>query len=150
MNEGEAPRLRAAALNLLARREHSRDELRRKLLASGYSSAFVETELHALATEGLQSDRRYGEIYLAQRAARGFGPERIAPELRQRGLDPEQVDELIDGCGVDWCQRAAQVRAKKFGVAVPDEFPERARQIRFLAYRGFAGAQIDAALESGE
>jgi regulatory protein len=124
--------------------------LRRKLLANGVSSAFIEAELDALAIEGLQSDRRCGETYLAQRAAKGYGPDRIAPELRERGLAAELVAELIDESGIDWCERAAQVRLKKFGASMPRDFRERARQMQFLHYRGFSGEQIDAAMQNGD
>lgn len=124
--------------------------MRRKLLVHGFSSAIVEAELDALASEGLQSDRRCGETYLAQRAARGFGPERMALELRERGLAADQVAELIDACDIDWCERAAQVRAKKFGASMPRDYRKRVRQMRFLHYRGFSGDQIDAATQNGD
>lgn len=74
----------------------------------------------------------------------------MALELRERGFAAEQVAELIDECGIDWCERAAQVRTKKFGASMPRDFRERARQMRFLHYRGFSGEHIDAATQNGD
>ena len=75
----------------MARREHSRLELQRKLKARGHDAAEVSGVLDELAERHLQSDERYVEVYVRSRAARGYGPQRIALELKQRGLAVEVV-----------------------------------------------------------
>jgi regulatory protein len=133
------------AMNLLARREHSRAELIDKLLKREFDPADVETTVASLVERNLVSDERFAESFATGRMRRGQGPVRIRQELRQRGV----ADALIDACLVtlapDWGGIAIEVRRKKFGAAVPDEFKEKARQMRFLQYRGFTTEQIQAA-----
>jgi regulatory protein len=102
--------------------------------------------LDALAATDLQSDRRYAEGYCRARAAQGFGPVRIRGELASRGVDHGLIDEILDASGEDWAEKARFVRRKRFGAREPEDFSERARQMRFLEYRGFGHAQIRAAL----
>jgi regulatory protein len=129
-------------MDLLARREHSRAELGAKLRARGADPSTLETVLDALAAERLQSDARYAEQYLRQRAEKGYGPLRIAQELRQRGIAESQVDEALARQEFDWAEQASAVRAKRFGRMPPRDIRERAKQVRFLEYRGFAADQI--------
>jgi regulatory protein len=129
-------------MDLLARREHSRAELGAKLRARGADPSTLETVLDALAAERLQSDARYAEQYLRQRAEKGYGPLRIAQELRQRGVAESQVDEALARQEFDWTEQASAVRAKRFGRMPPRDIRERAKQVRFLEYRGFAADQI--------
>lgn len=122
-------------------REHSRAELRRKLLARGGDPAAVETVLDALTQRRLQSDARYAEEYVAQRAARGYGPVRIRAELRERGIESAVIAEWLDERDPVWRQRLAEVACKRFGATGPADFKDRARRARFLEYRGF-GAEL--------
>ena len=98
----------------------------------------------------MQSDARYAEQYVAQRAARGYGPARIRAELRERGVTDADIDEALDGAAEDWAAIARDTRRRRFGAAGPADFRERARQGRFLQYRGFTSEQIRAALGPGE
>jgi regulatory protein len=131
-------------MDLLSRREHSREELRRKLTAREVPAEEIETALDRLVKEGLASDDRFAEAFVSSRLRRGQGPQRIRRELETRGVDPGLAEaELADA---DWTASARAVREKKFGPDLPGDFQERARQARFLQYRGFTGEQIRQAL----
>ncbi|NIM29076.1 MAG: regulatory protein RecX [Gammaproteobacteria bacterium] len=134
----------------MARREHSRGELTRKLLARGFGEPAVDDALDALEAENLLSDRRFTETFVEQRIARGHGPMRIRHELRQRGIDSALACEYIDGDGSRWGERAAVVRHKRFGSDPPQDIRDRSRQTRFLAQRGFEHEHIRYALDERE
>jgi len=139
-----------AALDLLARREHSRSELERKLGARGFAEELIAPTLDALEESGELASARFTESFIRARAARGQGPARIRAELAERGIDREQAAELLQRAGIDWAAIARSVRDKRFGAERPTDFKERARQARFLEYRGFDGDQIGRALRSGD
>jgi regulatory protein len=135
------------AVELLARREHSRLELTRKLAARGYPEAMIVAALDELERSGVLAAGRFIESFIRSRVARGQGPVRIRAELAQRGVAEEQADELLGNQDIDWQEEVRAVRRKRFGAAPPRDFRERARQARFLQYRGFTPDQVRAALE---
>ncbi len=141
--------IRLQAMNLLARREHLRHELATKLKRrfGGEAEPLIEAALDDLSTEGLLSDERFAESYIRQRIGKGYGPDRIRQELRQKGLNTVLLELALEAADVDWAERAAGVRLKKFGAAPPLDFKEKARQMRFLNYRGFSGEFAAAALD---
>lgn len=138
--------IRARALNLLARREHSRLELARKLRQRGMAGADLEQVLDELAAARLLSDTRFAEEYARSRAGRGYGPVRIRAELRERGIDDAGIQTALAELGEDWCQQARAARQRRFGAEPPVDLKERARQSRFLQQRGFSPEQIRQAL----
>jgi regulatory protein len=144
----EAIKARKKAMDLLARREHARGELERKLAAAGFDTDVVADALQQLSEEGLQSDRRFVESFVQSRINQGKGPLRIHADLGQRGIAAGLVDEVLGEAGEDWYELARQARVKKFGRSQPDGFREKARQMRFLQYRGFEPDQIRAAVAS--
>lgn len=133
--------LRARALRLLARREHARHELARKLSPHAESSAALEVLLDDLSARRLLSDERYVEMRLNARAAR-FGNARLACELRVQGVSEELVASAL-AASDDELKRARQVWQRKYGdqSGVLDA-TARARQTRFLMSRGFSGETI--------
>jgi len=137
-------------MDLLARREHSRLELERKLLGKGLAPAAIEQVLRDLSTEGLQSDERFTEAFISSRRQRGSGPIRIAMELQQRGVSEALIECYLDEQDSHWHRAAVKVREKRFGRLPPADFKERARQMRFLQYRGFTMAQIQQAVGRDE
>jgi len=139
-----------AALDLLARREHSRRELERKLDARGFAEELIAPTLDALEESGELASARFTESFIRARAAKGQGPVRIRAELAERGIDREQAAELLQRADIDWAAIASSVRDKRFGPQRPSDFKERARQARFLEYRGFDGGQIGSALKSDD
>ena len=84
---------------------------------------------------------------MRSRVAKGQGPQRIRAELAQRGIADAAADEVLRGADVDWLTTIRAVRRKRFGPDLPSDYTERARQARFLQYRGFNSEQIRAALE---
>jgi regulatory protein len=136
-------------MDLLARRDHSRLELRRKLLAHGVSEPVVECVLDEIEAQGLQSDVRFVENYVYHRVRRGYGPLRILEELKVRGIEDSLAKQYIDSSATEWEERIMQVRAKRFGARLPHDFRERARQSRFLEYRGFTSDQIRRLMHPG-
>ncbi len=148
--EADARTVKAAALALLAGRDFGRRELARRLVGKGYPAALVEPVLDELAADRSLSEDRYVEQFVAQHAGRGQGPMRIRAELRERGVEAAAVEQAIDASEADWVEAARQARRRRFGAAPPGDFRERAKQARFLQYRGFSAEQIRAALGPGE
>jgi len=136
---------RVAALDALARRDHASGELRRKLLEKGYESTVVDEVLERLIAEKLVDDRRYVETFVCFHAARGHGPHRVRSDLQKLALQRELVEEALSDFG-DWMSHLHKARQKKFGAQLPTHYPDKQRQARFLAYRGYTGAQIRMAL----
>ena len=134
----------AAAVALLARRDLPSGELRERLGARGFAAEATAAALAALAAEGAVNDERYAHNYVAYHAGRGRGPIRIGADLRARGL-PQELIEVALEMGPDWRAAAAAARARRFGKAAPASWRERARQARFLQYRGFSADHIRSA-----
>lgn len=145
--ELDAPACTRSALELLARREHSRNELMRKLAARGFLPDVVGPVLDELERSGALADARFADSFVRSRIAKGQGPQRIRAELAQRGIPNAEAGEGLAVADVDWVATIRAVRAKRFGPELPRDYAERARQARFLQYRGFDSAQIRAALE---
>jgi regulatory protein len=130
--------VRRAAMDLLARREHGRVELTRKLRKRGAPEDMIETALQRLSEEGLLSEARYLESFVAYRARAGYGPLRIREELGQRGLARGDVDQALRESGIDWFEQLRETWQRKFSGQLPADARERAQQGRFLAYRGYS------------
>lgn len=130
--------VRVAAMNLLARREHSRRELKQKLSRRFKNDEVVEAELAILAAENLQSDERFAESFIRQRISRGHGPMRIRQEARQKGLSDDELECALEQEQPDWFELAEAVYRRKFGEVPPADVKERARRSRFMQYRGFS------------
>jgi regulatory protein len=133
---------RKKAMDYLARREYGHTELQTKLQRAGFEADTVATAVNQLASEGLQNDKRFVESFLRSRVSQGKGPVRIRLELRQHGIDEALADESLDASDENWSDLAADIRARKFGKELPRDFREKARQMRFLQYRGFESAHI--------
>lgn len=125
-------------MDLLARREHGRVELTRKLRQRGATDELIEPALDRLAEEGLLSEARYLESFIRYRSGAGYGPARIREELGQRGLDRSDVEQALRDSGVDWAARLRDVWQRKYNGERPVDPRARAQQTRFLAYRGFS------------
>jgi len=140
------PDPKSQALKLLARREHSARELKRKLAARGVTDEDAAAAVEHAMAENWQSDARYAGMLVRTRVAGGYGPVRIEAELEVAGVPSEQVRAALDEAAVDWQAMAIEVHARKFG-RLPRTFAERAKHYRYLQGRGFDSAQITAALK---
>ena len=140
--------LKARAIRLLARREHSRAELARKLAADGTQEE-IEAVLAELTASGLLSDARYAEAYLRTNAGR-FGAAKLRQTLRAKGIAGELVEEQLAAADApDELFRAREIWARKFGTT-PADAREWARQARFLQSRGFSADVIRKLLKDPE
>lgn len=135
-----------AALRLLARREHGTEELKRKLAAKGHAADAVGRVVEKLSAKRFVSDERFVTGFVEHHARRGQGPVRIRAELRQQGIADDAIDAALAAADVQWADLAADVRRRKFGQSPPKTLAERAKQARFLQYRGFSADQVRAAL----
>lgn len=128
-------RLRSTAFALLAKREHSKQELKSKLLLYGASPEELEPLLAELTGNDYQSDERMAGMLVRANMRKGRGPARIQQELKKHHIEAELAEEDIEQ--VNWLQQAIELRMRKFGEELPTEQKEKARQVRFLQYRGF-------------
>ena len=136
----DKPSLKGRALRLLAQREHSRAELLRKLAPHEEAPGELAQALDELQAKGFIDEQRVIDSVIHRRAAR-LGASRVRQELQAKGLPPEAVAQAVDGLRGTEVDRAREVWRKKFGRA-PADAAERAKQMRFLAARGFGGESI--------
>jgi regulatory protein len=131
------------AVRLLARRDHSRAELKAKLRhgsAEGDAAADIERVLDRLERDHLLSDERFAGALTRARASR-FGDSRIRHELKRSGVSGLLVDGAVAALKGTELERAHALWARRFG-ALPRDAAERGRQARFLQARGFSTETI--------
>ena len=110
--------------------------------------AIVEHVLEDLIRDRLLEEDRFVESFIRGRVRKGQGPVRIRGELAQRGIADTSASSALNEADCDWIALAVEVRVKRFGAEAPVDFKERARQAKFLQYRGFESEQIRAALDA--
>jgi regulatory protein len=140
--------LRERALAMLARREHTRAEMTRKLSPHSESPEQVEQLLDALAARGWLSEARFAESR-ANTLARKFGSRKIEHDLRSRGVSAEVVEQMVERALAQDLENCRAAWQRKFGV-LPQSAAERGRQMRFLAGRGFSAEAVRRVLKAGD
>ena len=140
------------ATRILAMRDHSEAEFRRKLLLSSERAARFakqDTPPEPVSAEEIDrvvewcyqhswlDDTRFTERYLASRSHKGYGPQRIRMELGQKGIDKNLIDEALFATEIDWQKQAFDVAERKFGYPFPSEWKEKAKVQRYLMAKGF-------------
>ena len=130
--------LKGRALKLLSQREHSRLELQRKLAEHVEEGDDLSAVLDELERRGFISEERVVESVIHSKAGR-YGSARLLQELRSKGLDDEIVRNVGEQLRDTELQRAQEIWRKRFGEP-PADIKEKAKQLRFLASRGFSGA----------
>ena len=147
---GRLPSLKGRALRYLAAREYSRAELQAKLAPiareAGQDEQALAQLLDELTAKGFISEARVAESLLHRRAGR-LGNARVLQELRAKGLPDDIVQDAAERLQETEDERARAVWARKFGVA-PTDAAERARQMRFMAGRGFSGPSVQRVLRA--
>jgi regulatory protein len=113
----------------------------------GCAEAIAAEVVRQLEAERLLSDDRFMESLIQARRNRGYGPLRIQKELQEKGVAPEAIADWLDATSRDWIDDIRRVQRKKFGAHLPRNYTERARQARFLQYRGFTYDQIQQLLD---
>lgn len=136
-------RLRSYAFAVLTRKEYSKADLIEKLALYAVDRDEVIKLVDELASENYQSDQRVAEMMLSSQKRKGKGPNRIKMALKSKKIDSNLIqDELKE---TDWNEQAYQLKVKKFGLDVEKEPKLKAKQIRFLMYRGF---EMDAIMKA--
>jgi regulatory protein len=137
-------------MDLLARREHGRVELARKLRLRGASAELIESALDRLEADGLLDESRYLYSYVGSRARSGYGPLRIREELAQRGLPREAIAQALAEAEIDWAAQLREVWRRRFSAQLPTDARTRAQQGRFLGYRGYPAEMISRLLRNAD
>ena len=136
------------AMELLARREHSRAELKEKLKrrAYDYPADFIEAVLDDFAARNLQSDERFAEVYVRSRISRGYGEIKIRAEMQSRGVSADTTQLALEALEIDWYAKALAALVKKFASGLNAENMRsqktRGKMQRFLQNRGYNPDQI--------
>jgi regulatory protein len=137
------------ALGLLVRREHSKKELERKLVARGVDQQEASSAVARMAAEGWQDDVRFAASLARARAASGYGPIRIRVELETHGLDEQVVCRGLAALAEDgrdnWTAQARDLVQRRYGSDIPRDLALRRKAADFLLRRGFDGDTIRAA-----
>lgn len=160
-------RLRWLAFYYLSRREYGKAELKQKLIDKEQAPDKIDALLDEFEEKGYQSDYRTTLMLIRENIRKGRGRGRIKQEFyRKKIAMPSNIDELIDMAnaeseefrefvddsadnlvdGVDWLKLAVAARTKKYGDDIPTEQKDKAKQLRFLQYRGFQSDICFAAL----
>ena len=134
--------IRKKAMDLLARREHSAQELRRKLEARAFDDDEIAQAMAELQRDGLQSDDRFAEAFVQQRFNAGMGPLKITHELRQKGIDEALAEEYLSAFADLWQESMTRERTRRFGEPIPRDYAARMKQARFLQNRGFSPESV--------
>lgn len=132
-------------MRLLARREFGTAELQSRLLEQGFNPDLLAELILELTEERLLDDARYAAVYVRSRAERGQGPRRIRMGLKEAALPEAIITQALESAP-DFHAIARALRVRRFGAELPADWPERARQTRFLQYRGFSNDHIASAL----
>ena len=132
---------------MLARREHSAFEIRRKLKQKELDETEIEEAITTLQQEGLLSDERFAESYINMRQAKGYGPVRIAMELRERGVAEAVFEPHLRDRSIDWTAVLKAAYKKKYGSSQCGDYSEKAKRMRYLQYRGFSLDKIHELIE---
>ncbi|MDY6486017.1 regulatory protein RecX [Acinetobacter faecalis] len=136
-------RLRSYAFAVLTRKEYSKAELIEKLALYADNRDEVLKLVDELSKENYQSDQRVAEIMLSSQKRKGKGPNQIKMKLNNKKIDASLIaDELKE---TDWVQQAYELKVKKYGTDVSKDPKIKAKQIRFLMYRGF---EMDAIIKA--
>ncbi|HHB6877479.1 TPA: recombination regulator RecX [Klebsiella pneumoniae] len=140
-------RLLDRAIRILAMRDHSEQELRRKLVAPVMSKNGPEAldatpdELEQVVAWCIENryldDNRFVGQFIASRSRKGYGPARIRQELSQKGIARQVVDQAMRECDIDWVSLAREQAQRKYGEPLPSAFTKKVKVQRFLLYRGY-------------
>jgi len=136
-------RCKNSAIYSLAMREHSRQELYKKLIQKEYSADVdINKLLDELEASGYQSDQRFTESFIRYRVSCGQGKVKISNDLKMRGVSASLISQSMQQSDANWNVLASQLREKKYGENIPHDYKEKAKQMRFLLSRGFDAEMI--------
>ncbi len=136
--------IRMAAMNYLSMREHSAKELHTKLAKKFDQTDWVVASIEKLKRDGLQSDERFTDAFVAMRLRQGKGALVIRLELKEKGISDALISQYLVSPEqeTDWNALALKAYRKKFGDIAINDLKDKAKRIRFLTARGFSSANI--------
>jgi len=147
-------RLLDRAIRILASRDHSEQELRRKLVAPVMTRngpeaiEATEEDLERVIAWCFENnyldDTRFAGRLIASQSRKGYGPSRIRQTLSQKGISREVAEQLMRECEIDWTEAAREQAGRKYGTPLPTEFAAKVKVQRFLMYRGYLMEDIQA------
>lgn len=156
-------RLLDRAMRILSQRDHSREELKRKLQLSSQRAAYLQQQentpipnellekvLDWCQESGWLNDERFTERFIQSRARKGYGPQRVRMELQQKGIGREEINQALFDTEVDWSQCAADLAKRKFGEPLPQTWTEKSKVQRFLMSKGFMMEDIQAVFRNSD
>lgn len=139
-----------AAMTFLAIREHSAYELQKKLAIKFVAAEeLINQVVDNLIERDLQSDARFAQAFTRMRMTQGKGPVRIVYDLKDKHVSAEIIDDVLQATDQVWFDLAKEVRTKKFGLEPVLDNKNKAKQMRFLHYRGFTTNQIQSSFVDG-
>lgn len=134
------------AMRLLAQRDHSENELRRKLAAQDVSDAAIAAVIAQCHHYQWLDDARFALRYIGARSRKGYGAQRIHQELNVRGVAREIIQQALAECEIDWCAQARRALERHFSLPLASDWATRSKVQRYLRYRGFFHEEIQDAL----
>lgn len=134
------------ALGMLTRREHSRQELGRKLVSRGVDRGDAQAAIDKLVAAGWQDDARFAESLVRSRASAGYGPAFIRAELATHGLASDAISLAMEAFEGDWTGNARDLIARRHAGAQTGDRAAQRKAVDFLLRRGFSMEQARAAL----
>jgi len=142
--EETAKQIEDVCLRLLTQREHSQKELLEKLALRGFIKEDAQPVIDNLVDKGWQSDIRYAESYARSRIMKGYGPVRVAYDLKHNGVEAPNLDGIVRAVAGSWMTLLEQVYSKKYSQDCLLSRNEWAKRSRFLVQRGFSFEMINA------
>lgn len=138
--------IRHSITHFLSRREHGFFELTQKLAQKGFDESDIVVLLEQFKQSDIQSDYRFAQMRIRSGVSKGQGLKRIKEGVKQLRVDQQDFARALSECEVDWFELAHTVKVKRFGENIVSDPKDKAKQQRFLQYRGFSFEQIDHAL----
>lgn len=140
------------AIFMLSRRDYSTSELQRRIERriretekdSPTAPECLPQVIERLLESQYLDDNRTIYSFFRSYLNKSYGPLRIRQELRLKGFPSEIIERVLEETDTDWYALCQDLKEKKFGTAKPKDFKERAKQIRYLQYRGFTSDYINA------
>ena len=126
-------------------REHSEQQLWKKLEQREFDEVEISEAIDALKSENYLSDRRFAESYLRSRQMKCYGPVRIRLELKERGVATDIIDNVFnqqEESDTGWYEIMQQAYYRKYGDSQPEDYQDKAKRCRYLQNRGFSSSQI--------
>lgn len=146
-HSNDAQQAEEVLVRLMARREHSAQELRQKLKQRGFDHQVITLVLEKAQQRGWQSDQRFAQVWVRTCIAKGDGVRKIKAQAQQKGLSAEIIEQTLAVEQPNWNDACFERLVRKFGEQPPVEQKQRDKMVRHLLQRGFSFDEIKRALE---